>query len=576
MNVNASIIDQRLSKLVDSLRERAADELNIRKPESLKSLTFVYLCLRLTLDLDDETAFDCLVEGGGDFGIDAIHISDVYNGEFKVSLFQGKYKQKLDGTAGFPASGLEKMVQALDNIFDPRVELASINERLRTHLEFVRSLISDGNIPNVRVIACNNGKRWESNGEDVIRLARNRLGASDQIQWDHVNHDRLVQILQSVKKVNDVLRLSGKAIVEDMNFTRVLIGRVRVEEVASLIKRHGERLLERNIRRYLGLQGNRVNEGMRDTLESGDRENFYFYNNGITLTCDKFVHNAFQGGDFQVQVENLQIINGGQTCMTIFKTLQQNSQPQLMDKPAYVLVRLYQLPPSEGLASQITFATNSQNPVDLRDLRSNDRVQRRLQLDIEQLGYVYKRMRTQETRSSDITSGTAAAAVLSVWRGRPNQAKFFGREHFGKLYPLIFSPDLTGAEVVIAVLLFRFAENRRKRPVQGDPIFVRYGSCFIAMRMGSRLMRFVNDKKITHTNFTQALEYFKENAETLFDDAVSEVKHALTELYGDRDISRQQLAATFRRGDLLDILVKGVNRQFDGLYSHDASAEEQT
>jgi hypothetical protein len=31
---------------------------------------------------------------------------------------------------------------------------------------------------------------------------------------------------------------------------------------------HGERLLERNIRRYLGLQGNRVNEGIRKTLMS--------------------------------------------------------------------------------------------------------------------------------------------------------------------------------------------------------------------------------------------------------------------------------------------------------------------
>jgi len=199
------------------------------------------------------------------------------------------------------------------------------------------------------------------------------------------------------------------------------------------ISRHGDRLLEKNIRRYLGLQGNRVNEAIRTTLESGEQGNFYFYNNGITLTCDKFTYNALQEGDFQVKVENLQIINGGQTCMTIFQTLQQRT---LFSNEAYVLLRLYQLPSdNEDLVQRITFATNSQNPVDLRDLRANDQVQRRLEMDIEQLGFAHRRKRSDSgTRAIDITSGVAAEAVLSVWRHRPQQAKFFTREHFGRLY----------------------------------------------------------------------------------------------------------------------------------------------
>lgn len=54
---------------------------------------------------------------------------------------------------------------------------------------------------------------------------------------------------------------------------------VSVTEIAALIGRHGERLLERNIRRYLGLQGNRINEGIRHTLTNDKKNNFYFYNN---------------------------------------------------------------------------------------------------------------------------------------------------------------------------------------------------------------------------------------------------------------------------------------------------------
>ena len=91
----------------------------------------------------------------------------------------------------------------------------------------------------------------------------------------HINHEGLVKILQASKPVKDTLRLSGKAIIEDMEFSRVLIGRISVTEIAALIERHGERLLERNIRRYLGLQGNQINEGIRDTLNSDEKtENF--------------------------------------------------------------------------------------------------------------------------------------------------------------------------------------------------------------------------------------------------------------------------------------------------------------
>ncbi len=57
--------------------------------------------------------------------------------------------------------------------------------------------------------------------------------------------------------------------------------------------------------------------------------------------------------------------------------------------PAHVLVRLYQLPSeNDDLVRRITFATNSQNPVNLRDLKANDDKQQRLEIDVQQLGYV--------------------------------------------------------------------------------------------------------------------------------------------------------------------------------------------
>ena len=278
----------------------------------------------------------------------------------------------------------------------------------------------------------------------------------------------------------------------------------------------------------------------------------------MTLTCDSFSYNALQNGDYQVRIENLQIINGGQTCMTISKTLQ---EPNLLHQnaQAYVLLRLYQLPSdNDDLVQKITYATNSQNPVDLKDLRANDVRQQRLEMDIQQLGFNYRRKRSDtSTRSTtDITSGVAAEAVLSVWDEKPHQAKFFAREHFGKLYNSIFTDHLNGAQVVLAVQLYRIAENRRKRPEPNDPDFIRYASCFIAMQMGRRLLSDMKlqRKDINHQNFQDAHQLVEKNGEAYFNTSVQDIQQALQDLYGAQDISLQQLSATFRRGDLIDKL----------------------
>ncbi len=157
MDINASIIDQRLVSIANHIGQNAAEELRIRDESRLKSLTFVYLCVQTILDLESDDAFDCLTEGGGDFGVDAMHISEEYDGEFTVSLFQTKYKNNLEGSSNFPEESIESLINAIQYLFDPAARLQHINERLLAKVEEARSLIRDGYIPQVRALACNNG-----------------------------------------------------------------------------------------------------------------------------------------------------------------------------------------------------------------------------------------------------------------------------------------------------------------------------------------------------------------------------------------------------------------------------------
>jgi hypothetical protein len=566
MNVTVSIIDQHVrglaerrgTDIVEVLGKAAADETFRR------SAAFVLLCVKTMLGMGEEEALECLTEGGNDFGVDAIHVADVADGEFTVTLFQGKYKHvNLDGTAGFPEDGVLKAVNAVRFLFDLRAKI-DVNPRLEASIEEVRSLILDGYIPRVRFLLCNNGMPWKRPEAQAI-IDREDF-PTDQVLFEHVNHDTLIQIIQAPKPIKDTILFSGRAIVEDFNFSRVFIGKVSVREIARIMDTHGDRLLERNIRRYLGLQsGHRVNLEIRRTLLcEEERPNFFFYNNGITLICNRFDLDALQKSDYRVLVEGLQIINGGQTCKTIQTTLSDlRGNTDNLDI-AFVLVRLYQLSEkSSALASTITYTTNSQNPVDLRDLRSNDPVQQRLELSIRELGYGYRRQRSDSgSRGADITSGTAAEAVLSVWRRRPQQAKFMSSEHFGKLYGEIFNESLSGAQTVIAVLLFRIAENKRRRPPAGAPEFVRYASCFSAMLMGEYLLGDLgisSDRleQLDHRRFTDAKELVEQRGEEYFERATVRLQKALTRLYGERPVSLQRLAATFRRGDLLEYLYLG-------------------
>ena len=551
MDINASIIDQRLSGIQDDIREQAEKELNITAPDRLKSLAFVYMCVKTMLDLDVDEAFDCVTDGAGDFGVDAIHVTEETDGEFDVTLFQGKYRANLDGESGFPEDGINKLINAIRHIFDPASHLGSINPRLEAKVEAARSLIRDGFIPRVRAIACNNGLKWNAAAQEAM----DRTGFGNQVTWDYVNHDVLIGIQQRIKPVNDTLRLTGKALVEDMNFSRVCIGRIPVTEIANLMKTHGEGLLDRNIRRYLGLHGNRVNQGIRETLHSDNPANFYFFNNGLTLICSDFTYNGLQTSDYQIKVEGLQIVNGGQTCMTIFKTLENMQKENNHLNEASVLVRLYKLPKDDqDIVLQITHATNSQNPVDLKDLRSNDEKQKRLESSIQELGFAYRRRRMDSgVRPNDVTSGAAAEAILAVWRNAPHQAKFSTREHFGKLYDTIFNDTLNGSQVIAAVLLYRIAENHRRRPADTDPVFVRYASCFIAMQMGRRLLKELKVElgDFDHRQFPQAKTLIEKQGEAYFSAAVEDVDKSLEELYGKHEISMQQLSATFRRGDLI-------------------------
>lgn len=549
MNINLDIIDQRVTQLASDLEGSLDGDVDKRK-----SAAFVLLVAMVFLDLDRDRALEELTEGSGDAGMDLLHVDDVIDGEFLVTIVQGKYKRRLgDGESNFPVTGLQRVITTVAALFDPDTRI-TLHHKLQTRVEEIRSLVRDGMIPNVRVILCNNGTRWTEEGDNLIAQA----AFGRQVWFEHKNHDAVVEALRRQGAVSDTIQMTGRILVEDFQFKRVLVGRMLASEVAALFERHGDNLLERNIRRFLGFSNNRVNSDIKATLlDPGRRPSFYFFNNGITLVCKKFAHNALQSADTPVKVTDFQIINGGQTCRCILEAVRERPGDEF--GTASVLVRLYELDgESEDLLASITYATNSQNPVNLADLRANDEKQVALEESLKLLGYSYRRKRDDSVSDpKSIPVGVAAEAIMSVWRRRPHVSKFYRERLFGTHYDLIFGSGLNAAQLVVAVLVFRWADAYRKRAPEQDQHFIPYAGHFLAMELGAQLLDAagVRIEEISHRTFEELLALWNSRREELTRRALARIRAGLESLGVDPERSSlQRLSATFRRGDLVEEL----------------------
>src|ERR1043165_2413489 len=86
-----------------------------------------------------------------------------------------------------------------------------------------------------------------------------------------------------------------------------------------------------------------------------------------------------------VLLRSPQIINGCQSSMTLKKALEDGT----LRPDTSLLIRVVETQ-DPLLVDQITTATNSQNTVKIRDLRSNDSLQRTLKMSFLNLGWFYE------------------------------------------------------------------------------------------------------------------------------------------------------------------------------------------
>ncbi|WP_203340233.1 AIPR family protein [Planococcus beijingensis] len=138
------------------------------------------------------------------------------------------------------------------------------------------------------------------------------------------------------------------------------------EQLVEIYENYGQKLFEQNVRTFLQFKGN-VNKGIKNTIEY-QPDMFFAYNNGITATASS-VETDNKGNI--VKIQNLQIVNGGQTTSAIYAS-KRNLKKNVSDISVQMKLTVVKKEGDQSnFVSKISEYANTQNKVNKSDFFSN-------------------------------------------------------------------------------------------------------------------------------------------------------------------------------------------------------------
>ena len=138
------------------------------------------------------------------------------------------------------------------------------------------------------------------------------------------------------------------------------------EVIADLYDEYGSRILEGNVRSFLGRKGSKksVNNQIRNTILN-EPSRFFVYNNGLATTA---VETVVENGKL-LYAKDLQIVNGGQTTASLSAARRTDGADL---SGIFVLMKLTQVSPESAseIVPLISKSANSQNRINPADFFS--------------------------------------------------------------------------------------------------------------------------------------------------------------------------------------------------------------
>jgi len=379
--------------------------------------------------IDEDLVSDYICDGSNDKGIDGICIDDANE---IIYFFQTKFTNKNNTTLGdvdlknFMASveqfndinNLNIIRKSANNSLNSLIDLLALENKIETYVKkaiFITNRLQDPNAIEY--------SKMEDKLEvyDLEKLEHEYINISDKISNNNLSFN-----LKDIKYFNDdkfyMLRVSLKDFIK---------------QIHNGIK--DSSIFDKNVRYSLG-KSNTVAKEIMQTLKY-DSQNIILYHNGITIIAEKISKNSGV-----LQIEKCSIVNGCQSTIAFHNYT-------LIPDNATIILKIIETN-DDKLTNQITRNTNNQNPIQIRDLKSNHKFQEQLKEEFRKYKISYEIKRGEKPEFTDKLSNDNAAQLICAFHlGKPyiatDKTKLF-REY----YQEIFSNSISAKYIILIKTIF--------------------------------------------------------------------------------------------------------------------------
>lgn len=216
--------------------------------------------------------------------------------------------------------------------------------------------------------------------------------------------------------------------------------------LADLFDRFGSRLLEGNVRSFLGMKGN-VNKGIRKTIQD-DRHLFFAYNNGIAATAVAVKVDRAGGMSRIMGISDLQIVNGGQTTASVLRARKQDRLP-LDGVTVPMKLTVVAREQAHDLIPRIAEYANTQNKVAIADFFANHAFHRKM----------------EEISRRLLVPGKAGVRVQSKWFYERSRGQYQNeRLYLSKARKDAFDIEFPSKQVINKTELAKYDSTLEEKP----------------------------------------------------------------------------------------------------------------
>jgi hypothetical protein len=361
--------------------------------------------------VDAEEVDSAICDGGGDKGIDALLVDE---DAAEITILQSKHRAN-PGSTTQGDKDLKDLVGASEWFKSPEsvdaLLSAGPNPELKKllHRQHVRDLIASGDY-SVRLVFITNAS-LDVAGSDYVSA---RQGEPVLTVWDR---ERLIKAAKRTRRPDlrveriELVCSSPPIVVDLTGNETMVIGVIPAKELLELPGIEDRTLFSRNVRLFAGRT--RINRELTQTVNALEEHRLFpAYHNGLTLLT-----NGLRVEGNSIHLEGVGVVNGCQSLVTLF-----DNSFAVTDE-LQLLVKVVETRSNDRVADLITYRSNNQNAVTLRDQRSSDTVMRDLQAGVHEVfGSSFGlRIRVGEEIGADavMENATAAQLIMAAYLQEP-------------------------------------------------------------------------------------------------------------------------------------------------------------